>query len=235
MSKLNFEDPNFMLLMFTRNQPKRGSGFYHNWSKLMKKNWMTFRRVAQQSVMRCNTSLDSAGLNFQHGHPLWMCMVEKFVWGLKIIPYLDCQKHVHAGAGIGECPTRSWHMNMNLHHRKVPFEFWNLYLAWTATNMCMGMEKCLLAKWSPLCLLANSRSTSRICQACHFHIANLSNPHSSSSWRCEVHTPIVTLGTLPKLTLAFGLPNVIWATLCLKFKNSVEISRPLLRRIRDCP
>jgi hypothetical protein len=38
MSKLNFEDPDFMLLMFTRNHPKRGSGFYHNWSKLMKKN-----------------------------------------------------------------------------------------------------------------------------------------------------------------------------------------------------
>jgi hypothetical protein len=198
--KIELRRPRFHAFNVYKKPPKRGSGFYHSWSKLMKKNWMTFRRVAPQSVMPYNMSLDSAGLNFQHGQPLWMSMVEKFVWGLKIIPYSDCQKHVHVGAGNRECPTRSWHMNMNLHHGKLPFEFWNLYTlhGLPQTCACIGMEKCLLATrstWSPLCLLANSRSISPICQVCQFRIAKLSNPRSSSSWCGKVHIPIATLGT----------------------------------------
>lgn len=160
---------------------KRGSGFYHSWSKLMKKNWMTFTRVAQQSVMPFNMSLDSTGLNFQHDQPLWMCMVEKFVWGLKIIPYSDCQKHVHAGAGIGECPTRSWHMNMNLHHRKVPFEFWNLYTLHGLPQTCAWV-------WKSVCLLSGV----------HFACLQTPNPlHSFAKFvtsilpTCQIHTPLV--------------------------------------------
>jgi hypothetical protein len=53
MSNLYFEDPYFMLIKFTSNPPKKynvykkptlkkGSGSYPNWSKLMKKNSMTF-------------------------------------------------------------------------------------------------------------------------------------------------------------------------------------------------
>lgn len=53
MSNLYFEDPDFMLIKFTSNPPKnntvykkpnptKGSGSYPNWSKLMKKNSMTF-------------------------------------------------------------------------------------------------------------------------------------------------------------------------------------------------
>jgi len=94
-------------------------------------------------------------------------MVEKFVWGLEIIPCSNCHKHVHVGAGHGECPTRPCHMN--IHGGKAPLSF-EIY------TICMGMETRLLHPF------------------CQFDFPFLQSPLWFFSC-CEVHIPIATSGT----------------------------------------
>jgi hypothetical protein len=111
VSNLYFEDLNFMFKTFTSNPPKsynvykkptpqKGSGSYPNGKKFN---------------------------DFLEGLALWRSMVEKFVWGLKIISCSDCHKHVHVGAGHGECPTPSCHMNIHGGKDPLNFEIYTVY------------------------------------------------------------------------------------------------------------
>jgi hypothetical protein len=191
--KIELRRPRFDAYNVYKKPSKRGSGFYHSWSKLMKKNWMTFRRFAQQSVMPCNMSLDSAGLNFQQGQPLWMYMVEKFVWGLKIIPYLDCHKRVRAGNGSIQRGHGIWIWISIMEKFLLSFEIYTLHglpqtCVWVWKSVCLlsGVHFACLQTPDPLHPFA--KFVTSILPSCQI-------PHSSSSWLCEVHIPIATLGT----------------------------------------
>ncbi len=180
MSKLNFEDPDFMLLMFTRNHPKRGSGFYHNWSKLMKKNWMTFRRVAQQSVMPCTcpwTLLDwTSSTVSPYECPWWKSLFE--VW--KLYHTWTARNMSMQALGLGSVQRGHgiWIWISIIEKFLLSFEIYTLH----------GLPQTCAWVWKSVCLLSG------------VHFACLPTPDPLHAFAklvtsilptCQIHTPLV--------------------------------------------
>ncbi len=154
-------------------------------------------------------------------HPWWKSLFE--VW--KLYHTWTARNISMQGIQISKLKRNFSMMEIHIH---MPWPPWTLSIVWPQTCAWVWKSVCLLCGVHFACLPTPDP----------FHpFAKLSTPHSSSSSCCEVHIPIVLfssiahIGNSPKVTLSFGLPNVLWATLCLKFKNSVEIARQLLRNL----
>jgi hypothetical protein len=154
---------------------------------------MTFRRIAQQSVM-------------PRKHVLGLCWIE--------LPAMSALMSVHGGKvclrfenytilGLPEtCPCRRWDWGVSNAVMAYEYEspswkssFWVLKSIYTLH----GLPQTCAWVWKSVCLLSG------VHLAClptpdPFHpFAKLSNPHSSSSWCCEVHIPIVLFSSIATL------------------------------------